>query len=169
MPILPGMTYKLEKNYIAELLLHRKTRPQRIWPWRAAGLTFKKARELWEIDSTPKVVLVIQSCPTLCNPMGYGPPGSFVHGILQARYWNGLPFPSPEDLSDLGIESGSSSLQADFLPSELPGRSVLQGCAQYLIPSGTQGRSNNPTGAWVRPTCWSQSISRRGRRKRSSL
>ena len=26
-----------------------------------------------------------QSCPTLCDPMGCNPPGSSVHGILQAR------------------------------------------------------------------------------------
>ena len=28
---------------------------------------------------------LLQSCQTLCNPMDYSPPGSFVHGILQAR------------------------------------------------------------------------------------
>ena len=27
---------------------------------------------------------VLQSCPTLCNPMDHSPPGSSVHGILQA-------------------------------------------------------------------------------------
>ena len=31
------------------------------------------------------IVLVTQSCPTLCNPMYCRPPGSSVHGILQAR------------------------------------------------------------------------------------
>ena len=30
-------------------------------------------------------VLVTQSCPTLCDPMDCSPPGSSVHGILQAR------------------------------------------------------------------------------------
>ena len=30
-------------------------------------------------------VLVAQSCPTLCDPMDYNPPGFFVHEILQAR------------------------------------------------------------------------------------
>ena len=30
-------------------------------------------------------VLVAQSCPTLCDPMDWGPPGSSVHGIFQAR------------------------------------------------------------------------------------
>ena len=28
---------------------------------------------------------LFQSCPTLCNSMDYSPPGSFAHGILQAR------------------------------------------------------------------------------------
>ena len=39
-------------------------------------------------------VLVAQSCPTLCNPMDYGPPGSSVHGILQGRIleWVAMPF-----------------------------------------------------------------------------
>ena len=30
-------------------------------------------------------MLVIQSCPTLCNPMDCSPPGSSVHGILQVK------------------------------------------------------------------------------------
>ena len=30
-------------------------------------------------------VLVIQACPSLCNPMDCSPPGSSVHEILQAR------------------------------------------------------------------------------------
>ena len=44
-------------------------------------------------------VLVTQSCPSLCDPMNCSPPGSSVHGILQARripvgFCSGLPFPS---------------------------------------------------------------------------
>ena len=39
------------------------------------------------------------------------------------EYWSGLPFPSPGDLPDPGIEPGSSALQADALPSEPPGKS----------------------------------------------
>ena len=38
------------------------------------------------------------------------------------EYWSGLPFPSPGDLLDPGIESRSSALQADVLTSELPGK-----------------------------------------------
>ena len=65
-------------------------------------------------------MLVTQSCPTLYNPMNYGPPGSSVHGILQARILEGLPFLSPGDLPDPGIEPRSPVLQADTLPSEAP-------------------------------------------------
>ena len=45
-----------------------------------------------------------QSCPTLSNPMDCSLPGSSVHGILQKEYWSGLPFPSPGDHPDPGIE-----------------------------------------------------------------
>ena len=40
------------------------------------------------------------------------------------EYWSGLPFPSPEDLPNPGIEPGSPALQADALPSEPPGKHV---------------------------------------------
>ena len=54
--------------------------------------------------------------------MDCSPPGSSVHGILQAKCWSELPFPSPEDLPDPGIEPRSLALQADSLPSEPPGK-----------------------------------------------
>ena len=38
------------------------------------------------------------------------------------EYCSGLPFPSPGDLPNPGIEPGSPTLQADSLPSELPGK-----------------------------------------------
>ena len=55
----------------------------------------------------------------ICNPMDCRPSGSSVHGILQQEYWSGLPFPSPGDLPDPGIEPGPPALQADSLPTEL--------------------------------------------------
>ena len=41
--------------------------------------------------------------------------------LSRQEYWNGLPFSSPGDLSDPGIEPGSPTLQVDTLPSEPPG------------------------------------------------
>ena len=38
------------------------------------------------------------------------------------EYWSGVPFPSPVDPPDPGIEPGSPMLQADALPSEPPGK-----------------------------------------------
>ena len=38
------------------------------------------------------------------------------------EYWSGLPFPSPGDLPNPGIEPRSLALQADTLPSEPPGK-----------------------------------------------
>ena len=49
-------------------------------------------------------------------------PGSSVHGIFQARILSGLPFSSPGDLSNPGIEPGSPELQADSLLTEPPGK-----------------------------------------------
>ena len=39
-------------------------------------------------------------------------------GFSRQEYWSGLPFPSPGDLPNPGIELGSSALLTDALPSE---------------------------------------------------
>ena len=57
-----------------------------------------------------------------CDPMDCSPPGSSVH---RQEYWSGLPFPSPGDLPDPGIESGSPALQADSLASEALGKGAF--------------------------------------------
>ena len=46
-------------------------------------------------------------------------------GFSRQEYWSGLPFSSPGDLLDPGIEPGSPALQADALPSEPPGNRSL--------------------------------------------
>ena len=53
-------------------------------------------------------VKVAQSCPTLCDPTDCSPPGSSVHGILQARVpeWVSVPFSRgifPTQGSNLGL------------------------------------------------------------------
>ena len=63
---------------------------------------------------------LLKSCPTHCNLMDDSPSGSSVHEILQQEYWSGLPCPSPGELPNPGIKSGSPALQADSLPSEPP-------------------------------------------------
>ena len=42
-------------------------------------------------------------------------------GFSRETYWSGLPFLSPGDLPDPGIEPGSPALQVDALPFEFRG------------------------------------------------
>ena len=52
--------------------------------------------------------------------VAYQPPQSME--FSRQEYWSGLPFPSPRDLPNPGIEPGCPALQADALPSEPPGK-----------------------------------------------
>ena len=56
-------------------------------------------------------------------------------GFSRQEYWSGLPFPSPGDLPNPGIEPGSLALQTDALPSEPPGKPVRK--ANSEIPFQT--------------------------------
>ena len=53
-------------------------------------------------------------------------------GFSRQECWSGLPFPSPGDLPDPGIEPGSPALWADALPSEPPGKPILENKATKL-------------------------------------
>ena len=54
---------------------------------------------------------VIQSCPTLHDPMDCILPGSSIHGNFQQEYWSGLPLSSPSYVL--------LTLNVDFLPLSL--------------------------------------------------
>ena len=59
------------------------------------------------------------------------PKSNWTYGkFSRQEYRNGLPFPSPEDLSDPVIELRSPALQADSLLSEPPGKPV---CLYYYV------------------------------------
>ena len=59
----------------------------------------------------------LQSCLTLYDPMDCSPPGSSVHGILQARILEWVAIPFSRGSSNPGIEP--RFLPSDSLPSEL--------------------------------------------------
>ena len=98
--------------------------------------------------------LVTQLCPTLCDPMDCRPPGSSVHGILQARNRSGLPCPPPGDLPNPGTEPRYPALQVDSLPPEPPGKPKCDSAdaatpaviAEELGECKKQGDQGNRTG-----------------------
>ena len=66
------------------------------------------AREL-KLEVEPKESEVAQSCLTLCVPMDCSLPASSM-GFSRQQSWSGLPFPSPGDLPNPGLEPGSPAL-----------------------------------------------------------
>ena len=69
---------------------------------------------------------VANLCPTLATPWTVACQAPLSMGFSRQGYWSGLPFPSPGDLPDPGIEPRSPALQAVSLPIELP-RKLLGG------------------------------------------
>ena len=65
--------------------------------------------------------LCAQSCSNLCNPCTLACQALLSMEFSRQEYWNGLPFPSPGDLPDLGIKRMFPALQADDLPSSPQG------------------------------------------------
>ena len=76
-------------------------------------------------------VLVAQSCAALCDPVDCSLQAPLSMEFSRQEYWSELPFPSPGDLPNPGIEPQSLTLQADSLPSEPPGKS--QRCCELYL------------------------------------
>ena len=85
----------------------RKLLSPLFYRWRnKAQKHFNNLIKATELGSSRKVkVLVTQSCLTLYNPREYSPPGSSIHGILQARIlgWVAMP-PAPVEGVELGFK-----------------------------------------------------------------
>ena len=69
--------------------------------------------------------LVSKSCPTLLQPWTVAPQVPLSMEFPRQEYWSGLPFPSPGDLPDLGIEPMSPELASGFFTNEPPGKTSL--------------------------------------------
>ena len=64
--------------------------------------------------------------PDSLRPIDYSPPGSSVHGILQARILEWVAIPFSRRSSQSCYQTGSPALQADSLPSEPPGKPLIE-------------------------------------------
>ena len=73
----------------------------------------------------PSLSLVTELCPTLATPWTVACQVPLSMGFSRQEYWSGLPFPSPGDLPDPGIETRCPALQAESLLTELRGKPKL--------------------------------------------
>ena len=73
--------------------------------------------------STVVVVLVTQLCLTLCDPMDCGPPGSSVHGILQARILEWIAISFSRGSSQPRDRTHTSCITGGFFTAEPSGKS----------------------------------------------
>ena len=87
------------------------------WIYSSCSKTYRKSPALWRAFTAPLtlhvcLVKLLQSCLTLCDPIDCSHPGSFVHGILQARILELFPMPSSRNLLDSGTEPISLTFPA---------------------------------------------------------
>ena len=121
---------------MSDSVTHRwqPTRLPRPWdsPGKNTGVGCHFLLQCMKVKSESEVV---QSCPTLCDPMDRSLPGSSIHGIFQARVleWGAIAF--SEDFFELEANE-NQQMQEEAFP-ELP----LSDCKQKLLGNGS---SKNP-------------------------
>ena len=72
-------------------------------------------------------VLVAQSCLTICDPRDCSPPGSSLHGILQARILEWVAIPFSKGSSQHSDWTQVSYVAGRFFTTELPWKPQLKG------------------------------------------
>ena len=81
--------------------------------------------------------MVTQLCLTLCKPIDCSPPGSSVHGILQARILESRAILFSRGIPDPGIKLRSHARQEDSFLSEPPGKPLLSIMVAWIIPTSS--------------------------------
>ena len=95
-----------------------------------------------KVKSLSRVRLFVTPWTIACQ----APPST---GFSRQGYCSGLPFPSPGDLPDSGIEPGSPTLQADSLPSKPPGKPTSQKPRiQHMLSEADITRVHMTTGTY---------------------
>ena len=59
-----------------------------------------------------------------------------IHGIFQAKYLSGLPFPSSGDLPDPGIEPTSPALAGGFFTTKALRKPYRKNKASFIVTAG---------------------------------
>ena len=102
----------------------------------------------------------LQSCPTLWDPMDCSPPGSSVHGILQARIleWVAIPFSRGSSWSrDWNCISCGFCIVGRFFTAEPPGKPWYHTTQQLMGGSQVAScgyRMQSAVGVWLQLLMW---------------
>ena len=124
-----GYTSKIPSVLIRQLLLESPwclTASEQCWNVKKTEKINKMAKHLkkrrgkTQVTNIRNKVLVAQLCPILCDPMVVAHQAPVSMEFSRQEYWSGLPFPSPGDLPEPGMEPEALALQADSLPFEPP-------------------------------------------------
>ena len=114
---------------LIHIAFHQLTRPQEATVHQASQGT----SDLWSMFMPAKS---LQSCPTLCDPMDCSPPGSSVHGILQAGLLEWVAMPSsrgsswPRDQTRISCGSCTAGV---FFTAEPLGKLNLWSIHGYIL------------------------------------
>ena len=87
-----------------------------VWLHYIGAFMFTKRRD--RVKTEVQMFTRFPVCVRLCHPMDCSPPAPLFRGFSRQEYWSGLPFPSPRDLPDPGIEPASLrslALQVDSI------------------------------------------------------
>ena len=101
---------------------------------------------LWHLESCTgifpskaltSVCACVQSCPTLCDPVDYGPSGSFIHGILQARTLEWVSISSSRRSSWPGDQTHISCISCigRRILYDWATREALNKCQEFVVNS----------------------------------
>ena len=121
--------------------------------WKNKIHTFENNINILPILTNLSISVVAQSCLTLCDPMNCRPPGSSVHGILQARILKWLAMPSSRGSSQPRDQTCISLHFLRWQVGSLP-----------LVPPGKpspQTVSTLKSGASLLPSLSSQQLQRK--------
>ena len=139
--VYPNVAYTKDQSKVFGLYRVVKTNIFKTFVWDFPGSPVVKT-----LPTNAERSEVTQSCPILCNPMDcVAYQAALSIGFSRQGYWSGLPFPSPGDLLNLGVNPGSPTLQAVALPSEPPEMlSVAEGVGSIPVQGAKIPHASQP-------------------------
>ena len=96
------------------------------------------------------MVVVAQSCPTVCDPMDCNPPDSSVHGIFQIRILELVVIPFSRGSSHPRDWTWVSQIMGRFFTAEQPGKCLVI-CLGLSLPLEKAMAPHSSTLAWKIP------------------